>query len=175
MPTIILAVVCIVLIFVLYIVSGGWKKYGGLLGIVKWIRTTSYGGKRDASTVRRAARTSASSSDEQVVEVLRQIYQEFEMKYEKLLERIERLEAKNDEVPNLDSHTDLVPEVSIKEEAHHHQHTEELGAMSRQDLYFRILDLLESGKTEQEITALLSVDRDDILYVRRIMSDPTQH
>lgn len=175
MPTIILAVICVVLIFILYIVSGGWKKYGGLLGIVKWIRATAYGAKHDPSVIPSAGKKPVPSPDEQVTVVLRQIYQDFEEKYERLLERIEQLEASSEQMSDLNAREEFVAKDTDLQRFLDVEPDDDSISMSRQDLYFRILDLLESGKSEEEIATLLAVDRDDILYVRRIMSGPIQH
>lgn len=177
MPTFVLAGVCLVLVFVLYIVSGGWRKYGGIFGILKWAQASA---NRDTGDMNKSnfSKKSKSHQHEDVVEVLRQVYQEFDEKHDALLQRIELLERELDAVK---SHSmtyvsdEMQQVIDVPHRAESQTPVEELGHVEReeqdQNLYFKILDLLENGRTEQEIATMLSVPRSDVSYVRRIMFD----
>lgn len=175
MPTFILAIVCLVLIFVLYIVSGGWRKYGGVLGVFKWV-----GGTLNSSSSRhfhsrtqehRDSSGSGLREDTEVVEVLRQVYQEFEDKHHQMEQTVQRLAQ---EVNLLKSQINAPPNVEVRSHSEHGSSHPVHQDQSKQNLYFRILDLLESGETEKEIAEMLSVSYSDVSYVRRIMFEPTR-
>ncbi|MFD1674680.1 hypothetical protein [Alicyclobacillus fodiniaquatilis] len=85
METLILAIVCIVLMFILYVVTGGWKKYGGLFGIWKWIRASIKSSAPPSSLIapqKEIGREDAQADE--AVRVLREIYVEFDNRQSRL-------------------------------------------------------------------------------------------
>lgn len=203
MPTLILGFVCIILIFVLYIVSGGWRKYGGVFGIFRWLRHGAKIGSTPANPPFSFSRrdplsvpNKRSGADEEAIQVLREIYQEFEERHRELASRMKTLERANESlqseidalksrpltafpgkgisgfVPdgrslNVPEVQRVVPEFAVALEA-----IETGSEMERQDKYFAILDLLDSGFSEAQIAEQLGVTFEDVAYVQRIMAGP---
>ncbi|MFB5191454.1 hypothetical protein [Alicyclobacillus fastidiosus] len=197
MTTLILAIVCVILIFVLYVVSGGWKKYGGFLGLFKWLRAGAQLGPVQANTrVLRANEQQGSSSDE-AIRVLKELYTEFDERTRAIERRLEQLEqsvrsveergqphrpAAGDQAARLRAQSDALQQMpappvgdiadAVDAIDLEPGFTNAEGAGRPDDLYFVILDMLESGHSEDDIARALSVAASDVAYVREIMSGP---
>ncbi|WAH35381.1 hypothetical protein [Alicyclobacillus dauci] len=187
MTTLILAIVCIVLIFVLYVVSGGWKNHGGLFGIVKWMRSGARLGipQKSPSPIRHQT-VESNRADKEAIKILREIHAEMSARYSDLERRLTELETVQQEmshslqkmsssvhVPPVEPTVDRTRVVADEDESATRA-VEEHG-LENHDKYFDILDLLDAGKSDEEIADLLSVRVDDVNYVKRLMSAPESH
>lgn len=183
----VMGIVCVGLIIFLYIFSGGWKTYGGITGIWRWL---SQGGlSNPGQNKRRPIVRNAAPDATEVADVLEDIYREFtdslysqneklqtqladtvmELQHviQALDERVSRLEMtfetrKEEKVPKTDLVT--VPESSQKKEPHD---------MS-EPVYFQILDELRKGSSPEKVAARLHVSVDDVKSVLEIMIAPAR-
>ncbi|GMA61541.1 hypothetical protein NZD89_17585 [Alicyclobacillus fastidiosus] len=196
MTTLILAIVCVILIFVLYVVSGGWKKYGGFLGLFKWLRAGAQLGPVQANPrVAHASGQSGPSSDE-AIQVLKELYTEFDERTRALECRLEQLEqsvqalevrvqsrpldtvapSAVDQAARLRAHSDALEQMPLPSAADIDERqprpTPGEGVSPSDELYFVILDMLEAGSSDDDIARALSVPVSEVAYVRQIMSGP---
>ncbi|GEO24834.1 hypothetical protein AAC03nite_06190 [Alicyclobacillus acidoterrestris] len=204
MTTAILAIVCIVLIFVLYIVSGGWKKYGGFLGVFKWLRAGAQVGPVQNAKPLAGASLPVDKAADEAIRVLKDMYQEFDERIRAMEARLDKLEASQQSLERLRNSL-LSMTSSVRSAAQELAQSpvdegdgKDEGAVSsnasqtiaqapvretrtsvgdgvRDDLYYVILDMLEAGRSEAEIASALNVQPEAVAYVREIMSIPVQN
>ncbi|EPZ46237.1 MULTISPECIES: hypothetical protein [Alicyclobacillus] len=204
MTTAILAIVCIVLIFVLYIVSGGWKKYGGFLGVFKWLCAgAQLGPVQNAKPMARVSSPVDPATDE-AIRVLKDMYQEFDERTRAIEARLDKLEASQQSLERLlkpflsmtsparpiaqEPVQSTADDVGVKDDgavsskasqtiaqADVRETPTPVGDGVRDDLYYVILDMLEAGRSEAEIASELNVQPEAVDYVREIMSIPVQN
>ncbi|KRW91643.1 hypothetical protein SD51_08355 [Alicyclobacillus tengchongensis] len=183
--TVILAIVCVILVLILYVVTGGWRKYRGVRGFFQWIRegmTTSNGFASGAS--RRKTGEHSSSADAGVAEaiaVLRDMYTEFDEKYHDLAKRIDQLEQMlgtwMHDQPSVVKTLDEVSAANSTEAMGTEQETIDEGNSLRvtsdsgsEAVYFSILDMLNSGATYAQIRAQLGVTDEQIEVVKSLLA-----
>ncbi len=92
--TILMGLLSIALIIVLYTITGGWRQYGGLLGIFRWIRS---GALSDPTLPSKRSASGSSTMDEEVAAILEDLYADLKGDVEQLRlqmeERLSRLES----------------------------------------------------------------------------------
>ncbi|WP_062308008.1 hypothetical protein [Alicyclobacillus sendaiensis] len=101
--TLILAVVCVVLLAMLYAVSGGWRTHPGVKGFFRWtaaqlrLRGAGSGPSRNALRVDGARGETAGGGDRTearaAIQVLEEMYREWDQRSRDLEVRIQALEA----------------------------------------------------------------------------------
>jgi len=101
--TLILAVVCVVLLAMLYAVSGGWRTHPGVKGFVRWtaaqlrLRGAGPGPSRNAFRADGARGETAGGGDRAearaAIQVLEEMYREWDQRSRDLEVRIQGLEA----------------------------------------------------------------------------------
>lgn len=180
----VMGIVCIGLIIFLYIFSGGWKTYGGMTGIWKWL---SKGGLSNPGQMKGRPTARNMPDATEVADILEDIYREFTDKLyaqnEKLQSQIadsvvelkhmiRALDARISELEiSFDTKTEKKvpvtapvhePELPIKKETH------ELS----EPVYFQILDELRKGASPEEVVDRLHVSIDDVKSILDIMVTP---
>lgn len=195
-PTLILAIVCIILIFILYLVTGGWRKYGGFSGIYKWMyagmRIQDGASKTSGGTFRETRRTQSVASrgadDSEVVGILRDLYLEFDERQRALEARIDELERILRERRHVsppegaDTRVATVATDASQRRAHFEQGVNVRDSVDRAPRqvssdadahrYFAIFDMLNGGFSDAEISEKLGVALSEVSYVRAIMQGP---
>lgn len=184
--TLILALVCVVLFAMLYAISGAWKTHPGAKGFIRWVLAQiRSGGPRSGmaapsrmATDRpwRADRGASShpNADESsrvaaAIQVLEEMYQEWDQRSRELEARIRALETALARLSTIPAEAER--DVERAPVALGHEPGSELtpGEVTRETLYFSILDLLHEGRTHDEIRALLGVSADEIAAVEKLM------
>ncbi|SIS90251.1 hypothetical protein [Alicyclobacillus vulcanalis] len=237
--TLILALICLILLAVLYGVSGAWKRHPGLKGFLRWTASQVRGGlqgsvrshgpsgawPRRPSEMARLRRADAQLA----VQVLEELYEEWERERRALEARIRALEeavahawVKREPArsPLADASGEQATEGPVAMEpnlaasqtsgngstkptsedeqgaagshrvgawrepldkpgegelviADQHEHASDASwpnaSMSRERVYFSILDLLHEGLSDDEIEARLGVSKDEIALVEELL------
>jgi hypothetical protein len=92
--TILMGLLSIALIIVLYTITGGWRQYGGFMGIFRWIRS---GALSDPTLPSKRSASATGTMDEEVAAILEDLYADLKGDVEQLrvhLEaRLSRLES----------------------------------------------------------------------------------
>lgn len=195
MVSTVMGLVCLALIISLYAFSGGWKTYGGMFGLWKWLKQgglsnpTPYGQKHGGQRSENVA---------EVVDVLDDIYREFVKKLESqtqtlhnaidhsVLElrsivetlelRIEKLEqSKPQEEVSPQTSEMLLANTDNSNESSFHPSVNLTGqcASTGEPIYFHILDGICQGSNSAEIAQNLGVTVNDVEMVRRVMEAPS--
>ncbi len=179
--SIIMGLVCIALIVLLYIFSGGWKTYGGVSGLWKWL---SQGGLSNPSIHKKQNLSSGKYRSDDVADVLEDIYREF----------TERVNMQNEELKKMNESLLLMRSmvVSIEEritilenanngkpliinsalEDHNLIALEQL-QLEDEPVYFKILDELRKGSSVEQVAMQLGIPVLEVEKVLRLMDTPS--
>lgn len=173
-----------ILVLILYVVTGGWRKYRGVRGFFQWIRegmTTTNNFASGASRQQTGEHSSADAGVAEAIAVLRDMYTEFDEKYHDLAKRIDRLEQMlgtwMHDQPSVVQTLDEVSAANSTEAMATEQETIDEGKSLRvtsdsssEAVYFSILDMLNSGATYAQIRAQLGVTDEQIEVVKSLLA-----
>lgn len=199
-----LAIGCMVVIYLLYIVSGGWKTYGGWKGIFKWLKG---GGLSNTTKIHTTTQNSyeIGTVQNELMAALDDIYRDFteesmrlRLYTEQKIEEIERdMRLQIDEVHHLVTElkqqvADVQGNMALKRDQLKENEalqpqglsdpvqsdSVELSVREQEEvssfspLYFEILDSIQAGLDDIEISHRLGIPVAQVSYVRQIMTDP---
>ncbi|QRF23698.1 response regulator transcription factor [Alicyclobacillus sp. TC] len=107
-----MGLLCAAMVVVLYTSTGGWKQYGGLKGIFRWLRSGALANPQ-VIQAKESPQAMISAVNEEVVKILEDIYME-------LRSNLDALERTMDErVGKLEERFNQLEEMLQKDEPHH--------------------------------------------------------